>query len=74
MTENDFIGKYNFSRRMVNHRVPYDFNYAKEMSFWNSNWRINMKNNLIGQYFINFKKDWLKIQDYGIGLPLWQLV
>ena len=48
MTENDFVGKYNFSRRMVNHRVPYDFNYAKEMSFWNANWRINIKNNIIG--------------------------
>ena len=26
--KDNFIEKYNFSRRVIDHRLPYDFNYA----------------------------------------------
>ncbi len=48
-TENFFIDKYNFSRRVVDHRKPFDFNLAINKAPWSKGWRLTKKNMFLGR-------------------------
>lgn len=50
MPENFFIDKYNFSRRVVDHRAPFDVNYAINQGPWSKGWRLTTKNIFLGKY------------------------
>jgi hypothetical protein len=42
------MNRYNFSRRMVDHRYPIDFFYGINKAPWTPNWIMATRNWLIG--------------------------
>ncbi len=49
MTENKFIFGVNFTRKSVDHRLPYDFNYALNQSQLSRPWLKAAKTRFVGQ-------------------------
>lgn len=48
--ENFFIDKYNFSRRVVDHRIPHDFNHAMNQPYFTRPWMMAWRQNFIGKF------------------------
>lgn len=48
--QNYFVGKYNFTRRALDHRYPYDFNHQINLNPLSFGWRLSIKNMVIGKY------------------------
>jgi hypothetical protein len=49
---NFFIGKYNYSRRVLNHRVPIDFNHGITHNPFSFIWRSSFRNLIVAKYNI----------------------
>ena len=52
--ESYFIDRYNFSRRVVDHRIPYDLNYAINKPVLSRSWISAWKNKWINNLTHNF--------------------
>ncbi|EGR32256.1 hypothetical protein IMG5_091050 [Ichthyophthirius multifiliis] len=66
-TENLFIDRYNFSRRVVDHRVPFDLNYSINQPKGSQLWWKAYKQKQIGN-FLNLTG--LVYATYGVGIGL----
>ncbi len=51
---NYFIGNYNFSRRVVDHRIPHDFNYSINKPVLSQPWARAIKHKFIGKFLSSF--------------------
>lgn len=51
---NIFVDKYNFSRRVVDHRIPYDFHYSINHPILSNSWRLAWKQRVMGNILYTF--------------------
>ncbi|CAK92882.1 unnamed protein product (macronuclear) [Paramecium tetraurelia] len=68
-SSNFFVGKYNFSRRVINHRVPIDFNHGITQNPFDFVWRSSFRNLLVSNLIRNMSM-WYCGAAFVIGIAI----